>query len=42
MSAGTLVMMLLVLGGIWGGFAYFVRETLRQERLDRNVVDENA
>ena len=43
MSGGTIVMMVLVLGGIWGGFAYFVRETLRQEQRDRDAAaDESA
>jgi hypothetical protein len=32
MAIGTIITMVLVLGIIWGGFAYFLRQTLNQER----------
>jgi hypothetical protein len=31
MSVGGIVTMVLVLGGIWGGFAYFLYQTLKQD-----------
>ncbi len=32
MSLGGWIMMVLVLGGIWGGFVYLLYQTTRQDR----------
>jgi hypothetical protein len=40
MKAGTIIMMMIFLGGVWGSFIYLVMLAVRKEREKRLIFKE--